>query len=181
MWESQGWRPWQHSINKCSVKPASPRRPPQYMPAVAKPSTRGCGVHRFRVRRGPQPVFWFAPQWKWKTMLKELYCRLIRNAVTSVVAILHASPLGKEAANPWKQEVRAMAQKIMEYYLMPHDPSSDLLYVIAIFKKLSGVGWGNRRNIFNIFIYWINCLIIYLPQPTVYCKLYKRLKNSHQE
>lgn len=46
-----------------------------------------------------------------------------------------------------------MAQKIMEYYLMLHDPSSDLLYVIAIFKKLSGVGWGNRRNIFNIFIY----------------------------
>ncbi|KAI4891729.1 hypothetical protein NFI96_032128, partial [Prochilodus magdalenae] len=51
-------------------------------------------------------------------MSKELSCRLIRNTITSMVAILRASPLGKEERYLSKHELRAMSQKIVYYYPM---------------------------------------------------------------
>lgn len=54
-------------------------------------------------------------------MSKELSCRLVRNRVISMVAILRASPLGKVVTYPSKHELRAMSQKIVDYYPMLRD------------------------------------------------------------
>ncbi|KAI4886931.1 hypothetical protein NFI96_030450 [Prochilodus magdalenae] len=67
-------------------------------------------------------------------MSKELSCRLIRNTITSMVAILRASPLGKEERYPSKHELRAMSQKIVDYYPMLRD-TSDLPY-LTIYSKM---------------------------------------------
>ncbi|CAI5657083.1 unnamed protein product [Oreochromis niloticus] len=68
-------------------------------------------------------------------MSKELCCRLIRNTVTSMVAILRASPMGKEVRYPSKLEMRAMSQKIVDYYPMLRDADTHMLYV-TIYTKL---------------------------------------------
>ncbi|KAL7381939.1 hypothetical protein ABVT39_013856 [Epinephelus coioides] len=61
-----------------------------------------------------------------KIRSKELCCRLIRNTVTSMVAILCASPMGKEVKYPSKREMRAMAQKIADYYPMKSDDNTQM-------------------------------------------------------
>lgn len=75
--------------------------------------------------------------WKGKeknfTMSKELCCRLIRNTITSMVAILRASPMGKEVRYPSKLELRAMSQKIVEYYPMLRDADINMPYVSNVF------------------------------------------------
>lgn len=63
------------------------------------------------------------------TMSKELCCRLVRNTVTSMVAILRASPMGKEVKYPSKLEIRGMSQKIVDYYPMLRDPEPEMTYV----------------------------------------------------
>lgn len=62
-------------------------------------------------------------------MSKELCCRLVRNTVTSMIAILRASPMGKEARHPSKLEIRAMSQKIVDYYPMLRDADTNMPYV----------------------------------------------------
>lgn len=62
-------------------------------------------------------------------MSKELCCRLVRNTITSMVAILRASPLGKEERYPSKLELKVMSQKIIEYYPMLRDAHSNPPYV----------------------------------------------------
>ncbi|KAL2076464.1 hypothetical protein ACEWY4_027928 [Coilia grayii] len=62
-------------------------------------------------------------------MSKELFCRLIRNTVTSMVAILRASGSGQEQMYPSKSELRAVAEKIVDYYPMLRD-SSDMPYLL---------------------------------------------------
>lgn len=100
-------------------------------------------------------------------MSKELTCRLIRNTITSMVAILRASPLGKEVTYPSKHELRAMSQKIVDYYPMLRD-ATDLPYVsFYFFKPKKGGGANNKTN---------NLLNIPL-QLTIYSKMYKRLQN----
>lgn len=47
-------------------------------------------------------------------MSKELFCRLIRNTITSMVAILRASALGQEQMYPSKGELRAVAEQIVD-------------------------------------------------------------------
>ncbi|XP_028297877.1 kelch-like protein 10, partial [Gouania willdenowi] len=61
-------------------------------------------------------------------MSKELICRLVRNTITSMLAILRASPMGNEAKYPSKLEMRAMSQKIVEYYPMLRDPDPHMSY-----------------------------------------------------
>lgn len=61
-------------------------------------------------------------------MSKELFCRLIRNTITSMVAILRASDLGEEQMYPSKAELRAVAEQIVDYYPMLRD-KSDMPYV----------------------------------------------------
>lgn len=67
-------------------------------------------------------------------MSKDLSCRLIRNTITSMVAILRASPLGKEERYPSKHELRAVSQKIVDYYPMLRD-TSDMPYVSYFASK----------------------------------------------
>ena len=62
-------------------------------------------------------------------MSKELCCRLIRNTITSMVAILRVSPTGKEVKYPSKLEMKVMSQKIVDYYPMLQDAGTDMPYV----------------------------------------------------
>lgn len=70
-------------------------------------------------------------------MSKELCCRLVRNTITSMVAILHASPMGKEARYHSKLEMRVMSQKIIEYYPMLRDADANMPYVSNIWYIFS--------------------------------------------
>src|SRR4029434_8426935 len=101
-------------------------------------------------------------------MSRELLCRLIRNTVTSMVAILRASCSGQEQMYPSKNEIQAMAQKIIDYYPMLRD-SADMPYVSAfsLSTNVLGFGWERRSNDSNISF----------PQLTVYSKMYKRVQN----
>lgn len=79
---------------------------------------------------------YFASLWKGQEknfkMSKELCCRLVRSTVTSMVAILRASPMGKEAKYPSKLEMRAMSWKIVDYYPMLRDADTNVPYVSII-------------------------------------------------
>ena len=68
-------------------------------------------------------------------MSKELCCRLIRNTVTSMVAILRASLMGNQVKYPSKVEMRAMAQKIVDYYPMLRDRDTFMPSVSSVFFK----------------------------------------------
>ncbi|XP_035985581.1 uncharacterized protein LOC118559015 [Fundulus heteroclitus] len=83
------------------------------------------------------------------TMSKELCCRLIRNTITSMVAILRASPMGKEVRYPSKLEMRAMSQKIVDYYpmLRDDDPNMPYLTIYAkMYKRLQNMRSPRKRQ-----------------------------------
>ncbi|XP_019212533.1 uncharacterized protein LOC109201347 isoform X2 [Oreochromis niloticus] len=82
-------------------------------------------------------------------MSKELCCRLIRNTVTSMVAILRASPMGKEVGYPSKLEMRAMSQKIVDYYPMLRDADTHMPYVTIytkLYKRLQNMKSPRKRQ-----------------------------------
>ncbi|XP_053342581.1 uncharacterized protein LOC128513013 [Clarias gariepinus] len=82
-------------------------------------------------------------------MSKELCCRLIRNTVTSMVAILRASPMGKEVNYPSKLEMRAMSQKIVEYYPMLRDADAYMPYLTIytkLYKRLQNMRSPRKRQ-----------------------------------
>nr|XP_023649474.1 uncharacterized protein LOC111834427 isoform X1 [Paramormyrops kingsleyae] len=54
-------------------------------------------------------------------MSKELRCRLIRNTMTSMIAILRANGDGESHRYPSKPEITAMAKRIVQYYPMLQD------------------------------------------------------------
>ncbi|XP_039908514.1 uncharacterized protein LOC120747007 [Simochromis diagramma] len=54
-------------------------------------------------------------------MSKELRCRLIRNTMTSMIAILRAKGDGESHRYPSKPEITAMAKRIVQYYPMLQD------------------------------------------------------------
>lgn len=85
------------------------------------------------VRRQYFTLLWKGQEKNLK-MSKELCCRLVRNTVTSMVAILRASLMGKEARYPSKLEIRAMSQKIVDYYPMLCDKDTNLPYVSIFFS-----------------------------------------------
>lgn len=66
-------------------------------------------------------------------MSKELCCRLIRNTITSMVAILRASPMGREVKYPSKLEMKVMSKKIVDYYPMLRYAGTDMPYVSYVF------------------------------------------------
>ena len=82
---------------------------------------------------------------------KDLFCRLIRNTVTSMVVILHASSSCQEQMYPSYSEIRAMAKKIVDYYPMLRD-SSDMPYASAFSLSNNevrlGCGWSYDSNIY---------------------------------
>lgn len=62
-------------------------------------------------------------------MSKELRCRLVRNTVTSMISILRASSQKEDIKYPSKQEVIAMAKRLVEYYPMLQDNTFDEKHV----------------------------------------------------
>ncbi|KAL3981031.1 carcinoembryonic antigen-related cell adhesion molecule [Sarotherodon galilaeus] len=82
-------------------------------------------------------------------MSKELCCRLVRNTVTSMVAILRASPMGKEVRYPSKLEMRAMSQKIVDYYPMLRDADTHMPYLTIytkLYKRLQNMKSPRKRQ-----------------------------------
>lgn len=77
---------------------------------------------------------------------KELSCRLVRNTITSMVAILRASPMGKEVSYPSKLEIRAMSQKIIDYYPMLRDDDPNMPYVSIIFLSKPKLWAGQQQD-----------------------------------
>ncbi|XP_071340450.1 uncharacterized protein [Trachinotus anak] len=82
-------------------------------------------------------------------MSKELCCRLVRNTVTSMVAILCASAMGKEVRYPSKLEMRAMSQKIVDYYSMLRDADTNMPYLTIytkMYKRLQNMRSPRKRQ-----------------------------------
>ncbi|KAK0142032.1 hypothetical protein N1851_020298 [Merluccius polli] len=83
-------------------------------------------------------------------MSKELCCRLVRNTITSMVAILRASPMGKEVRYPSKLEMRAMSQKIIDYYPMLRDDVPNMPFVTdtntKMYKRLQNMRSPRKRQ-----------------------------------
>ncbi|CAM4572024.1 unnamed protein product [Leuciscus chuanchicus] len=82
-------------------------------------------------------------------MSKELCCRLVRNTITSMVAILRASPMGKEVRYPSKLEMRAMSQKIVDYYPMLRDADPNIPYLTIytkMYKRLQNMRSPRKRQ-----------------------------------
>ncbi|XP_077939168.1 uncharacterized protein LOC144411419 isoform X2 [Gasterosteus aculeatus] len=80
---------------------------------------------------------------------KELCCRLVRNTITSMVAILRASPMGKEVSYPSKLEIRAMSQKIIDYYPMLRDDDPNMPYLTIytkMYKRLQNMRSPRKRQ-----------------------------------
>lgn len=84
-------------------------------------------------------------------MSNELCCRLIRNTVTSMVAILRASFMGKEVRYPSKHEMRAMSQKIIEYYPMLRDTDTQMPYVSHSFPTTNFCETTKVRTVYTIY------------------------------
>ena len=78
-------------------------------------------------------------KWSQCKLSKDLFCRLIRNTVTSMVAILRASSSCQEQMYPSKREIQAVAEKIVDYYPMLQD-SSNTPYVSAFSISNNVVG-----------------------------------------
>lgn len=57
---------------------------------------------------------------------KELFCRLIRNTMTNMISIARAT---EDCRYPTKHEVNAMAKRLVEYYPMIKDKSSNSNWV----------------------------------------------------
>ncbi|KAI3353876.1 hypothetical protein L3Q82_005083 [Scortum barcoo] len=73
------------------------------------------------------------------TLSKELFCRLIRNTMTNMISIARAT---EDSRYPTKHEVNAMAKRLLEYYPMIKDKSSnsDWEHVAKkLMKRLSNV------------------------------------------
>ncbi|XP_041964251.1 uncharacterized protein LOC121721413 isoform X2 [Alosa sapidissima] len=82
-------------------------------------------------------------------MSKELCCRLVRNTITSMVAILRASPMVKEVRYPSKLEMRAMSQKIIDYYPMLRDDDPNMPYLTIytkMYKRLQNMRSPRKRQ-----------------------------------
>ncbi|KAM4585548.1 uncharacterized protein PAE49_004768 isoform 1-T1 [Odontesthes bonariensis] len=113
-------------ISETADKTVKLPEPPQYVLYTDSELDMVCSQYFALLRSGKE---------KDCKMSKELCCRLIRNTITSMVAILRASPMGEEIKYPSKVEMRAMAQKIVNYYPMLRDDNSNMPYV-TIYTKM---------------------------------------------
>uniref|UniRef100_A0A1A7XTF8 Uncharacterized protein n=1 Tax=Iconisemion striatum TaxID=60296 RepID=A0A1A7XTF8_9TELE len=69
-------------------------------------------------------------------MSKELRCRLIRNNMTSMIAILRAKGDGDSHRYPSKPEITAMAKRIVKYYPMLQDQGIENTWV-TVYTQLN--------------------------------------------
>ncbi|XP_056465603.1 uncharacterized protein LOC130404742 [Gadus chalcogrammus] len=81
-------------------------------------------------------------------MSKDLFCRLIRNTVTSMVAILRASSSCHEQMYPSKREIQAVAEKIVDYYPMLQDSSNTpyLTVYSKMYKRIQNIKSPRKRQ-----------------------------------
>ncbi|XP_073318839.1 uncharacterized protein [Pagrus major] len=73
------------------------------------------------------------------TLSKELFCRLIRNTMTNMISIARAT---EDSRYPTKHEVNAMAKRLVDYYPMIKDRSSNNEWehvAKKLMKRLSNV------------------------------------------
>ncbi|KAI4801507.1 hypothetical protein KUCAC02_019402 [Chaenocephalus aceratus] len=69
-------------------------------------------------------------------MSKDLRCRLIRNTMTSMIAILRAKEDKDSDRYPSKPEVTAMAKRIVQYYPMLQDRGSKKTLWVTVYAQL---------------------------------------------
>ncbi|KAI4826204.1 hypothetical protein KUCAC02_021845 [Chaenocephalus aceratus] len=69
-------------------------------------------------------------------MSKDLRCRLIRNTMTSMIAILRAKGDKDSDRYPSKPEVTAMAKRIVQYYPMLQDRGSKKTLWVTVYAQL---------------------------------------------
>ncbi|MEQ2227563.1 hypothetical protein ILYODFUR_038911 [Ilyodon furcidens] len=105
-------------------------------------------------------------------MSKELRCRLIRNTMTSMIAILRAKGDGESHRYPSKLEITAMAKRIVLNYPMLQDQDLKNSWVSEIHPI------NDQSVLCCTFLLLIlqkanKCVV----QFTVYAQLNKRLKN----
>ena len=67
-------------------------------------------------------------------MSKDLRCRLIRNTMTSMIAILRAKGDAESDRYPSKPEVTAMAKRIVQYYPMLQDVGKKNAWVSEMYQ-----------------------------------------------
>ncbi|CAL8363056.1 unnamed protein product [Arctogadus glacialis] len=81
-------------------------------------------------------------------MSKDLFCRLIRNTVTSMVAIFRASSSCQEQLYPSKREIQAVAEKIVDYYPMLQDSSNTpyLTVYSKMYKRIQNIKSPRKRQ-----------------------------------
>nr|XP_033945851.1 uncharacterized protein LOC117451579 [Pseudochaenichthys georgianus] len=70
-------------------------------------------------------------------MSKDLRCRLIRNTMTSMIAILKAKGDKDSDRYPSKPEVTAMAKRIVQYYPMLQDRGSKKTLWVTVYAQLN--------------------------------------------
>lgn len=71
------------------------------------------------------------------TLPKELFCRLIRNTMTNMISIARAA---EDSRYPTTHEVNAMAKRLVEYYPMIKDRSSNNEWVSRFLSLLLVAG-----------------------------------------
>ncbi|KAM3603819.1 uncharacterized protein V6R79_002553 [Siganus canaliculatus] len=82
-------------------------------------------------------------------MSKELRCRLIRNTMTSMIAILRARGDQGSDRYPSKPEITAMAKQIVQYYPMLQDQGLKNTWVTVfsqLYKRLQNVRSPQKRK-----------------------------------
>ena len=104
-------------------------------------------------------------------MSKELRCRLIRNTMTSMIAILRAKGDAESDRYPSKPEITAMARRIVQYYPMLQDLNNKNTWVSEMYPVMT--------KVFGILSTQVHFRTLYfcLVQATVYGQLFKRLQN----
>ncbi|KAM9456716.1 uncharacterized protein Hap1MRO34_018113 [Clarias gariepinus] len=81
-------------------------------------------------------------------MSKELRCRLIRNTMTSMIAILRAKGDRESHRYPSKPEITAMAKRIVLYYPMLQDQGLHTWFTVyrQLYKRLQNVRSPQKTN-----------------------------------
>nr|XP_046238910.1 uncharacterized protein LOC124055921 isoform X1 [Scatophagus argus] len=81
-------------------------------------------------------------------MSKELRCRLIRNTMSSMIAILRAKGDGESHRYPSKPEITAMAKRIVLYYPMLQDQGLHTWVTVyaQLYKRLQNVRSPQKRT-----------------------------------
>ena len=93
-------------------------------------------------------------------MSKDLRCRLIRNSMTSMIAILRAKGGAGSDRYPSKPEVTAMARRIVQYYPMLQDLNNKNTWVGEMYPvdDLSVWHFMWKSECFTFVLYRLLCM-----------------------